>query len=600
MGLNNLYIDTLTGEEFEEYLLNLFKNLGYEGTITPESNDYGADLVISKNNEKTVVQAKRYSDTVGISAVQEVIGAKNYYKANKCLVVTNNYFTPNAIELAQSNSVELWDRDTLIKMITLSLKSSDHMNFSQRPHQEIVLLKDMLDLDEYKNTNYRLPFVLGRNSLGEPIISSIDKMPHLLIAGVTGAGKSICINTLIISLLYKISPKDVRLVLIDPKVVELNNYNGIPHLLFPVVTDPKKAAGALNWIVQEMIERYKIFADAGVRDLERYNNLQNKKGEETLPQIVIIIDELSNVMVATREEVQDAIQLITQNGRTAGIYLIVTTQVISIASIFKDCFPSKISFLVASQADSRSLLGISGAEMLTSNGDMFYCPVGAHKPIRVQGAYVSEKEAEKVVDFIKKQQIEVEYNEDAIEEIQSVDKQLKGSEHEVDELFSEAIEIVLDAGQASISMLQRRLRIGYARAARIIDEMEIRGIVSGFDGERPRDVLITKEEWDTSYIDPSVAEDIYDENHNDVSSNCKTTKSERQPKSSKAVKVLRIPISFLLLFTIMNLINMKAPTKQISFWVFAILAFVSFKLGFWITNKMFGKRSDKNNYTTKL
>lgn len=367
-----------------------------------------------------------------------------------------------------------------------------------------VLLREVIESKEFNEHKSKLSFALGKDITGRDIIADIAKMPHLLIAGATGSGKSVCINTIIISLLYKVSPKDVRLIMIDPKVVELNNYNGIPHLLFPVVTDPKKAAGALNWIVQEMAERYKMFADAGVRDLERYNKLQAEKQEELLPQIVVIIDELSDLMMVAPNEVEDAICRLAQMARAAGIHLVIATQrpsVDVITGLIKANIPSRIAFAVSSSVDSRTILDMGGAEKLLGRGDMLYYPVGAHKPIRVQGAYVSEKEVEKVVDFIKKQQIEVEYNEDAIEEIQSVDKQLKGSEHEVDELFSEAIEIVLDAGQASISMLQRRLRIGYARAARMIDEMEVRGIVSGFEGSKPRDVLITKEEYEEKYRD---------------------------------------------------------------------------------------------------
>lgn len=366
-----------------------------------------------------------------------------------------------------------------------------------------VLLREVIEGKDFNEHASKVSFALGKDITGRDIIADIAKMPHLLIAGATGSGKSVCINTIIISLLYKVSPEDVRLILIDPKVVELNNYNGIPHLLFPVVTDPKKAAGALNWIVQEMTDRYKLFADAGVRDLERYNDLQEKSGEDKLPQIVVIIDELSDLMMVAPNEVEDSICRLAQMARAAGIHLVIATQrpsVDVITGLIKANIPSRIAFAVSSSVDSRTILDMSGAEKLLGRGDMLYYPVGAHKPIRVQGAYVSEKEVENVVDFIKTQKIEPEYDEQAIEEIETVDKQLKGSE-EVDELFNDAVEVVIDAGQASISMLQRRLRIGYARAARLIDEMEVRGFVSGFEGSKPRDVFITREEFEEKYRD---------------------------------------------------------------------------------------------------
>lgn len=364
-----------------------------------------------------------------------------------------------------------------------------------------VLLREVLEGDAFNDHPSKLAFALGKDIAGRDIIADVAKMPHLLIAGATGSGKSVCINTLIISLLYKASPDDVRLIMIDPKVVELSNYNGIPHLLFPVVTDPQKAANALNWVVQEMVDRYKLFADKSVRDLERYNDVQRELDDKTLPQIIVIIDELSDLMMAAPNEVEDAICRLAQMARAAGIHLVIATQrpsVDVITGLIKANIPSRIAFAVSSSTDSRTILDMGGAEKLLGKGDMLYYPVGANKPIRVQGTYVSEKEIENIVDFIKSQDIETKYNEEAIKEIETTDYS-NDTIQEVDELFPEAIEIVLQAGQASISMLQRRLRIGYARAARLIDEMEVRGIVSGFEGSKPRDVLITREEFEEKY-----------------------------------------------------------------------------------------------------
>lgn len=364
-----------------------------------------------------------------------------------------------------------------------------------------VLLREVLEGDVFNRHVSKLAFALGKDIAGRDVIADIAKMPHLLIAGATGSGKSVCINTLVISILYKASPKDVKLIMIDPKVVELSNYNGIPHLMFPVVTDPKKAANALNWVVQEMIDRYKLFADKGVRDLERYNELQIEQKEKSLPQIIVIIDELSDLMMAAPNEVEDSICRLAQMARAAGIHLVIATQrpsVDVITGLIKANIPSRIAFAVSSSTDSRTILDMGGAEKLLGKGDMLYYPVGANKPIRVQGAYVSEKEIENVVNFIKSQDLEFKYNEEAIEEIETLDYTNSNME-EIDELFPDAIELVVDAGQASISMLQRRLRIGYARAARLIDEMEIRGIVSGFEGSKPRDVLISREEFEEKY-----------------------------------------------------------------------------------------------------
>ncbi len=363
-----------------------------------------------------------------------------------------------------------------------------------------VLLREVLESKAFLNHPSKLSFALGKDIAGKAIVADIAKMPHLLVAGATGSGKSVCINSLIVSILYKASPEDVKLILIDPKVVELNHFNGIPHLLIPVVTDPKKAAGALNWAVQEMTNRYKLFADKGVKDLHSYNEKIKESEESKLPQIIVIIDELADLMMVAPGEVEDAICRLAQMARAAGIHLVIATQrpsVDVITGLIKANIPSRIAFAVSSHADSRTILDMGGAEKLLGRGDMLFYPVGASKPVRVQGCFVSENEVDAVVNHIKASYQTPSYDMDVIEEI-AADKE-KQVDDDYDELLPDAIEIVIDAGQASISMLQRRLRVGYARAARMIDEMEARGIVSGFEGSKPRKVLITREEFEELY-----------------------------------------------------------------------------------------------------
>ncbi len=370
------------------------------------------------------------------------------------------------------------------------------------PNKDIapVMLREVMDTEAYASYPSKVPFALGKDIAGKNIITDITKMPHLLIAGATGSGKSVCINTLILSILYKSTPEEVKLIMIDPKVVELSNYNGIPHLMVPVVTDPKKAAGALNWAVQEMTSRYKLFADKGARDIERYNEQLDELGDTRLPQIVVIIDELADLMMVAPGDVEDAICRLAQMARAAGIHLVIATQrpsVDVITGVIKANIPSRIAFAVSSQTDSRTILDMGGAEKLLGKGDMLFYPSGSGKPIRVQGAFISEKEVESVVSCIKNQNTAPKYNEDVLEEI-AVDGELSDDDG-VDELLADAIEVVIDAGQASISMIQRRLRVGYARAARLIDEMEKRGLVSGFNGSKTRNVLISKEEFEQQY-----------------------------------------------------------------------------------------------------
>ena len=367
---------------------------------------------------------------------------------------------------------------------------------------EIVHFREIIESDAFINAESKLSMALGKDVAGEPVVTDIAKMPHVLIAGSTGSGKSVCINTLIASIIYKAKPSEVKLVMVDPKVVELSVYNGIPHLLIPVVTDPKKAAGALEWAVQEMVKRYGLFAEKGVRDIKGYNaELEKEDGGEKLPQIVIIIDELADLMMVAAKEVEDAICRLAQMARAAGMHLVIATQrpsVDVITGIIKANIPSRIAFAVSSGVDSRTILDMVGAEKLLGKGDMLFAPIGAAKPQRIQGAFVSDKEVEKIVDFLKAGG-EVTYNEDILEKIENSgksDKELdEDADDDTDERLMEAIEEVINAGQASTSFIQKRLKVGYARAGRIIDQMEERGIVSGYAGSKPRQVLMTKERW---------------------------------------------------------------------------------------------------------
>jgi len=355
-----------------------------------------------------------------------------------------------------------------------------------------VFLREVIESEEFTLTKKNLAFALGKDIAGNCVVGDLSKMPHLLIAGATGSGKSVCINTLLISLLYKYTPQEVKLLLIDPKVVELNIYNGIPHLLIPVVTEPKKAAGALNWAVNEMTRRYKLFADNNVRNIEGYNDFVEKGIiEEKLPWIVIIIDELADLMMVCPNDVEEYIGRLAQMARAAGMHLVIATQrpsVDVITGVIKANIPSRISFAVSSQIDSRTILDSSGAEKLLGKGDMLYYPVGESKPLRIQGAFVSEEEVETVVEFIRNGLKELEYKKEIMDEIENSVSKSKGGE-DCDELIDEAIKIVLEEGQASTSLLQRRLKIGYNRAARIIDEMEAEGIISGRNGSKPRQVF---------------------------------------------------------------------------------------------------------------
>lgn len=358
-----------------------------------------------------------------------------------------------------------------------------------------VYLREVIEDAKFQNSTAKISVALGKDISGETIIGDLSKMPHVLIAGATGSGKSVCINSLIISILFKYDPEHVRLLMVDPKVVELNVYNGIPHLLIPVVTDPKKAAGALNWAVNEMTRRYQSFAEHGVRNIEGYNEMTKKKKDlKTIPYIVIIVDELADLMMVSANEVEDYIARLAQMARAAGMHLVIATQrpsVDIITGVIKANIPSRISFAVSSAIDSRTILDSGGAEKLLGKGDMLYYPVGEQKPKRVQGAYISEEEVEAIVSRIKVTKDKLIYDEEIINHIER-SKDVEGDDEESDDLYEEAVRIVVENQQASTSFLQRKMRVGYNRAARIMDELEDKGIISGRDGSKPRQVLLSE------------------------------------------------------------------------------------------------------------
>ena len=378
-------------------------------------------------------------------------------------------------------------------------------------HVTPVLIRDVIESRDFTEHKSKTAFALGRDIAGKNVIGDIEKLPHVLIAGTTGSGKSVCTNSLIISMLYKSTPDEVRFIMVDPKMVELAPYNGIPHLLIPVVTDPKKAAGALQWAVFEMMKRYKTFSEHGVKKLEEYNRLARAtEGMETLPSVVVVIDELADLMLVAAKEVEESICRVAQMGRAAGVHLVIATQRPSadvITGLMKANIPSRIAFAVASSLESRIILDNTGAEKLVGKGDMLYAPLGAGKPTRVQGCFISPEEIEQVVEFVK-QSGEVHYSDEVIAKIEeSIQEKEKSSakggpaaaadsgDEEGDELLPAAVDVVLETGQASVSMLQRRLKLGYSRAARLVDQMEERGIVGPFEGSKPRQLLITRAQW---------------------------------------------------------------------------------------------------------
>ena len=377
-------------------------------------------------------------------------------------------------------------------------------------HSSMVPIREVLESRTFCDHASKVAFSVGRDIAGHNIVGNISKLPHVLIAGTTGSGKSVCINSLIVSLLYKASPEEVRFIMVDPKMVELNPYNGIPHLLIPVVTDPKKAAGALQWAVFEMMKRYKLFSEHNVKDLASFNsNVAGKSPElKKMPTVVVVIDELADLMMVAAKEVEESICRVAQMGRAAGVHLVIATQRPSadiITGIMKANIPSRIAFAVASSMESRIILDMTGAEKLVGKGDMLYLPVGSTKPQRVQGCMITEEEIDRVVEAIKKENGEAKYSEEVTKKIEESLVEGKGENKsaaaeavadDCDPLFDDAVEVLLETGQASVSMLQRRLKLGYSRAARLIDQMEDRGVVGPFEGSKPRQLLVSRASWD--------------------------------------------------------------------------------------------------------
>lgn len=463
------------------------------------------DLLKEVEVSNTSSKGKEIKDNIKI--IQDTL---NNFGVDAKVIGVNSGPTITSYEISLAAGVKVSKILSLSDNLALALATTDIRILAPIPgksavgievpnkNKDTLLLKEILDSDEFRNLKSKLPLALGKDVTGNTIISSIANMPHLLIAGATGSGKSVCINTIIMSILYKARPDEVKLIMIDPKVVELNVYNNIPHLLIPVVTNAKKAQFSLNWAVQEMEKRYQLFAKNNVKDMQSYNELDTIT--EKMPQIVIIIDELADLMMVAATEVEDAICRLAQMARAAGMHLIVATQrpsVDVITGTIKANIPSRISFQVSSQIDSRTILDMSGAEKLLGKGDMLYYPSNLSKPIRVQGAFVSDKEVKRVCDFIRNQG-EANYNQDAVESI-STNNTSQTVQDDKDELYDEAVKLVVADGQASISYLQRKLKIGYSRAARIVDQMEEMGVVSGYDGSKPRKVLIEEEDLENLY-----------------------------------------------------------------------------------------------------
>ena len=386
-----------------------------------------------------------------------------------------------------------------------------------------VYLRDIIESQRFTSAKSKLSFALGKDIGGECIVGNIAKLPHMLIAGTTGSGKSVCMNSLILSLLYKARPDEVRLIMIDPKMVELGVYNGIPHLYVPVVTDPKKAAGALQWSVVEMMKRYRLFSEAGVRDIANYNKHCAETGEATIPQVVIVIDELADLMLVASKEVEESICRVAQMGRAAGMHLVIATQRPSadvITGLMKANIPSRIAFAVSSAMESRIILDQAGAEKLVGMGDMLYSPVGCGKPTRIQGAFVSDEEREDVIQFIKESTGGAQVNSEIEEFMDKAAEDKKGAADSkddkdedslmgsYDEMLPQAVEVVLEMKQCSVSMLQRRIKLGYSRAARIVDQMEELGVVGPYEGAKPRSVVIDRDGWNALKVQLGLASDV--------------------------------------------------------------------------------------------
>lgn len=504
---NNLFKDV---EEQKEEKKRAVLQLEHTVTVEDEHYEYPPIEILSKSDKKSLKGgAKALTDTA--TKLQ-----KTLYSFGVSAKVENVSVGPaiTRYELKPAEGVRVSKIANLADDIALNLAAETIRIEAPIPgkqavgievpnnEREAVHLREVLDSDEFKDGKSKLTIALGKNVAGNIQLADIAKMPHVLIAGSTGSGKSVCINTIITSIIYKAKPSEVKFVMVDPKVVELSVYNGIPHLLIPVVTDPRKAAGALAWAVQEMDNRYNLFAEKGVRDLKGYNNaIEKEQGMGKLPQIVIIIDELADLMMVAKNDVEDAICRLAQKARAAGMHLVIATQrpsVDVITGLIKANVPSRIAFAVSSQVDSRTILDSIGAEKLLGKGDMLFFPAGAPKPSRVQGAFVTDEEVEKIVDFIKSNGTAT-YSEDILESIENsnkTDKELaqeQAEDDETDPFLMDAIQTVVETGQASTSFIQRRFKVGYARAGRIIDQMEERGVISGYQGSKPREVLMTLE-----------------------------------------------------------------------------------------------------------
>ncbi|MDY6065077.1 MAG: DNA translocase FtsK [Finegoldia sp.] len=502
-------------EDIENYgkpKLNEYKKVDYKDIeqLTLEENKNASD---NNNYKFPPLDLLKYyeqvdmDDSVIIQKAEKIEQTLKEFSIDAKVVQIDKGPTVTCFELEPNAGVKVSKIVNLADDLSLALASSGIRIQAPIPGKSVigleienevknsVSLKEMFVSEEFQKEKSKMPMALGKDISGKCIISSIDKMPHLLIAGATGSGKSVCINTLIMSIIYKSSPDDVKLILIDPKVVELSIYNNIPHLAIPVVTDPQKASSALNWAVREMERRYEIFSKNHVRDINSYNRKNEDNSLEKLSYIVIIIDELSDLMMVSANDVEDSICRLAQMARACGIHLIIATQrptVDVITGTIKANIPSRISFAVSSQIDSRTILDQSGAEKLIGKGDMLFYPSSSLKPKRIQGAFVSDEEVEAVVEYLISKN-ESEYDEEIIEDIDKIDQAADIIDDDTDSLFNEALEIILTEGSASISLLQRKLKIGYARAGRIIDQMEERNIIGPSEGSKPRKILASKD-----------------------------------------------------------------------------------------------------------
>lgn len=453
----------------------------------------GRDEIHETDNEDIKIKAKEIEETLDSFGIKSKVVQINVGPTVTCyeLQPARGVKVSRILNLSDDLSLSLATSDIRIEA---PIPGKSHVGIEvPNKNKQVVGFKEMITSSEYMNAKSKIPFVLGKSISGDPIVYGIEKTPHLLVSGATGSGKSVCINTIIMSILYKHSPDEVKLLMIDPKVVELSIYNGIAHLIMPVITDPKKAASSLFWAISEMERRYKLFEENHVRDISSYRDIQAIDDTiEKLPFVVIIIDELADLMMTAAGEVEDYITRLAQKSRACGIHLIIATQrptVDVITGTIKANIPSRIAFAVSSQIDSRTILDMAGAEKLLGKGDMLFAPSDAMKPLRIQGAFVSDAEVLRVVTAIKETRTS-EYNEEAIEKVEEKTQVVESGDE--DELLSEAIEIIVSEQTASVSLLQRKLKIGYARAGRIIDQLEQRGVIGGYEGSKPRKVLVDR------------------------------------------------------------------------------------------------------------